>query len=147
MIGFIGTSFTISLNYNQYSAIADLHTFQFNVPHALWLSVFTSRLLATDLNIEVFLTFIFQSPLNLGTQLKILLYSKLHYTALCTNLSYNKSSLCMFRTDNTENISHVIPGQRVHWRADYGLATSYNIRPLRHIFHCCTVECVYRAFA
>jgi hypothetical protein len=33
--------------------MADLHTFQFTVAHALWFSVFTSRLLATDLNIEI----------------------------------------------------------------------------------------------
>jgi hypothetical protein len=50
MIGFIGTSVTISLNYYQYSAIADLHTFQFTVTHALGFSVSTSRLLATALN-------------------------------------------------------------------------------------------------
>jgi hypothetical protein len=52
MIGFIGTSVTISLNYNQYRAIADLHTFQLKVAHALGFSVSTSRLLATDLNTE-----------------------------------------------------------------------------------------------
>jgi hypothetical protein len=42
--------------------------------------------------------------------------------------------------DNTENISHVILSQRVHWGADCCLATSYNIRPLRHMFHFCTFE-------
>jgi hypothetical protein len=52
MIGFVGISVTIPLNYNQYNAIADLHTFQFNAAPALGFSVFTSRLLATDLNIE-----------------------------------------------------------------------------------------------
>jgi hypothetical protein len=36
-------------NYRQYSAIADLHTPQFTVVHALRFSVFTSRILATDL--------------------------------------------------------------------------------------------------
>jgi hypothetical protein len=34
----------------QYSAIAILHTFQFTVTHALGFSVFTSRILATDLS-------------------------------------------------------------------------------------------------
>jgi hypothetical protein len=38
--------------YRQHSAIADLHTFQFTVAHALGLSVSTSHLLATDLNIQ-----------------------------------------------------------------------------------------------
>jgi hypothetical protein len=36
-------------DYKQYSAIADLHTSQFTVTHALGFSVFTSRNLATDL--------------------------------------------------------------------------------------------------
>jgi hypothetical protein len=36
----------------KYSAIADLHNFQFTVAHALGFSIFTSRLLATDLNTE-----------------------------------------------------------------------------------------------
>jgi hypothetical protein len=69
MIGFIGTLVTISLNHIQYSDIADLHTLRFTVAHALGLSVFTSRLLATDLNretstskhYEVLLPFLVQS--------------------------------------------------------------------------------------
>jgi hypothetical protein len=36
----------------QYSSIADLHTFQFTVAHALGFLVSTSRLLATDLSTE-----------------------------------------------------------------------------------------------
>jgi hypothetical protein len=65
MIGFIGTSVTVSLDYNRYSVIADLHTFQFTVPHALGFSVSTSRLLATDVtsnHYDVFLSFLLQSP-------------------------------------------------------------------------------------
>jgi hypothetical protein len=52
MIGFISTLVTTSLNYSQYSDIADLHTLQFTVAHAIGLAVFTSRLVATDLNNE-----------------------------------------------------------------------------------------------
>jgi hypothetical protein len=81
MIGFISTSVTISRNYNQYSAVVDLHTFQFTVTHALGFSVSTSRLLAIDLNTETntsnhyegFLPFLVQPPWNLGTRLKTLL--------------------------------------------------------------------------
>jgi hypothetical protein len=81
MIGFIGTSFIVSLNYNQYSAVIDLHNLQF--AHALEFSVFTSCLLAMDLNTEtstsnhyvVFSLFLVQSPWNLRTQLKTLLDS------------------------------------------------------------------------
>jgi hypothetical protein len=50
MIEFIGTSVTSSLNHTYYSAIADLHNLKFTVAHALGYFVFTSRLLATDLN-------------------------------------------------------------------------------------------------
>jgi hypothetical protein len=83
MIGFTSTSVSSPLNRTQYSAIADLHTFQFNVAHALGFSVSTSRLLATDFNTETytsyqyeaFLPFLVQSLWNLGTQLKTLLDS------------------------------------------------------------------------
>jgi hypothetical protein len=37
----------------KYSGIADVHTFQFTVTHALGFSVSTSRLLAMDLNTEI----------------------------------------------------------------------------------------------
>jgi hypothetical protein len=37
MIGFIGTSVKISLNYNQYSAIADFHNLEFTAAQALGL--------------------------------------------------------------------------------------------------------------
>jgi hypothetical protein len=72
MIGFIGTSVTLSLNYNQWSAIADLHFIIHCYTH-------TSRLLLTDLNTEAitsnryefFLSVRPQSLWNHGTQMKI----------------------------------------------------------------------------
>jgi hypothetical protein len=75
MIGFIGTSVTISLNYSQYNAIDDFRNLQFIVAYILGFSIFVRRLLATDLNTgtstyEVFVPFLVQSPRNLGTQLK-----------------------------------------------------------------------------
>jgi hypothetical protein len=36
-------------NYKQYNAFADVHTLQFTVTHTVVFSVFTSRILATDL--------------------------------------------------------------------------------------------------
>jgi hypothetical protein len=54
MIGFISSlvtySLLITIKYMQYSAIADLHTFQFTVAHALAFSVFISRIPATVLH-------------------------------------------------------------------------------------------------
>jgi hypothetical protein len=72
MIGFIGNSVTIALNYMPYSSIADLHTFQFTAAHALGFSVSTDRCLVADLNTgtntsnqyEVFLPILLQSPWN-----------------------------------------------------------------------------------
>jgi hypothetical protein len=57
----------------KYSAIADLHTFHFTFVQALAFSVFTSRLLATDLNTEIntsnhFVLFRLQSLWNLGAK-------------------------------------------------------------------------------
>jgi hypothetical protein len=55
MIGFIDAFFvTVSRNYNQYSTIADLHTFQFTVAHALGFLVSTSHIPVTDLNTGAF---------------------------------------------------------------------------------------------
>jgi hypothetical protein len=49
--------------------------------------------------------------------------------------------------DHTENTSHMITTQPVHWRADCCLATNYYILLLRHSFHCCVLEHVYQAVA
>jgi hypothetical protein len=48
IIGFIDTLFTQLDSTGNYSAIADLHTLQFTVTHALGYSIFTSYILATD---------------------------------------------------------------------------------------------------
>jgi hypothetical protein len=75
MIRFINISVTISLNYNQYSAIAYLRNFQFTVAHALGFSASTSRLLATDLNTET----------NTSSQYEV--FSLFRLQSLCTPLS------------------------------------------------------------
>jgi hypothetical protein len=49
MIRFIDTLYTPLGTTGNYSATADLHTLQFTVTHALGFSLFTSRILATDL--------------------------------------------------------------------------------------------------
>jgi hypothetical protein len=56
MIGFTAPYTFITQDYRQYSAIADLHTLQFTVTHALGLSVFTSRILALQIEQEVFIS-------------------------------------------------------------------------------------------
>jgi hypothetical protein len=50
MTGFIDTLYVhTTRDYMQYSAVADLHTLQFTVTHALGFSVFASHTQATDL--------------------------------------------------------------------------------------------------
>jgi hypothetical protein len=48
--------FTVTLSYNQYSAIAGLHTLKFTVAHALGFSVSISRILATDFHTGIFIS-------------------------------------------------------------------------------------------
>jgi hypothetical protein len=50
MIGFIALYTFTTRDYRQYSAFAIVHTFHFTVAHALRFSVFTSRILVTDLS-------------------------------------------------------------------------------------------------
>jgi hypothetical protein len=127
MTGFIGTSVTIYLNYNQYIAFGDLHTFQFTVAHALEFSVSTSRLLATDLNTEtvtsnhyeVFLPFPVQSPWTGDSpelrpipqfyRQHISSLSSLDSVLICTQLNYSQSqgqsqSQSYFTTDGFQPI-------------------------------------------
>jgi hypothetical protein len=50
MMGFIDTLYTVLGTTGNYSAIPDLHTSQFTATPALGLSLFHSRILATDFN-------------------------------------------------------------------------------------------------
>jgi hypothetical protein len=43
----------MTVKYRQYNAIDDLHNLQFTAAHALGFPVFTTRVLATDLNTEI----------------------------------------------------------------------------------------------
>jgi hypothetical protein len=118
MIGFIGTSVTISLNYKPYSAIADLHTFQFTVIHALGFSVSTNRLLATDLNTgiitsnhyEVFLSFLLQSPWNADPIFQSLYCMVLICTEISPRLTVSHLRLSLYRrgtdTHHRKHTSH-----------------------------------------
>jgi hypothetical protein len=93
---------TVFLKYNQYSPIADLHTFRFTVVYELGFSVSNSRILATDLNTatitsnhyEVFLSFLLQSPWTADPWIRSnssilfsLLYSHSLGSCFCTLLS------------------------------------------------------------
>jgi hypothetical protein len=73
VIGFIDTSYIHLGTTDNYSAIADLHTLQFAFTHALGISVFISRILATDFS---------QSHCNFKSHIKSSCHSLLSYLRL-----------------------------------------------------------------
>jgi hypothetical protein len=88
--------------YRQYSAIAILHTLQFTVTHALWFSVFTSRIVATDL---------LQSHCNFKSHMESSFHSLIlsyHYSAATNSIQF----LC--------SQAHFLAG----WRLETRLFTS-----------------------
>jgi hypothetical protein len=82
-------SLLITLKYRQYSAIADLHTFQFTVAHALGFSVSTSCLLATDLSTET------STQITTSMTHKIL---QLHFKSSQTDLLFSSELLVSIRS-------------------------------------------------
>jgi hypothetical protein len=132
--------------HKQYSAIADLHAFQFTVAHALGFPVSTSRCLVADLNIgtitsnhyEVFLPFLLQSPWTVDPILQFYLYTVVfpfpwfltpYYSMLQTPViqtrhgAQRKHSTVVSRGPYTKHL--LLP------ELLYYLATSCNIRPQR----------------
>jgi hypothetical protein len=73
MIGFIEPYAFTTRDYRHYSAVADLRTLQFTVTHALGFSVFTSRILATDLS---------QSHCNFESHMKSSFHCLIHFNHL-----------------------------------------------------------------
>jgi hypothetical protein len=115
---------TISINYNQDSAIADLPTFKFTFAHALGYSVSTRRLLATDFltgtitsnNYEGFLSFLLHSswtadPPILSRQSPWFL--TLYSSVLVSHLIFSSASLllCSFKVASLYR-----PGTDTHHR-------------------------------
>jgi hypothetical protein len=95
MIRFIGTLVTISINYKDYRAIADLHTFQFTVAHALGFSVSTSRSLTRYLNDGYAFTV---SSLSVSCQRILTQERSLQITMKSSSTQFsNANSPCHFR--------------------------------------------------
>jgi hypothetical protein len=103
MIGFIDTLYTLLGTTGNYSAIANLHTSQFTVTHALGFSVFTSRILTTDLS---------QSHCHFISHMKSSLHSLIPFLPLFCS--------CQFRRlDSVQSQAH-IPAS---WRSETRLFT------------------------
>jgi hypothetical protein len=91
MIGFIDTLHTVIGTTGNYSATADIHTLQFTVTHALGFSVFTSRILATDLS---------QSHCYFKSPMKSSFHSLIPFLLLFCNCQFRRlnsiQSLCSY---------------------------------------------------
>jgi hypothetical protein len=88
LIGFITTLFThSSRDYRQYSAIADLQTFQFTFTHALGFPVFTRRILATDLS---------ESHCNFKSHMKSSFHGQIHFLSLFCSCQFRRLDSIQF---------------------------------------------------
>jgi hypothetical protein len=97
--------------YKQYSAIAILHTSQFTVAHALGFSVFTCRILATDLS---------QSYYDFRSHMKCPLHSLTHFLPLFCSYQFWKLDSVQFLCSQ----AHILAGLRLETRLcsfDYSL--------------------------
>jgi hypothetical protein len=94
-------SLLITIKYRQYSATADLYTFQFTVAHALGFPIFTSRLLATDLNTET-ITVSLNHTLPVLQMNEAFKQTSLHKTNFPWPSSTENSELCLchLKTEN-----------------------------------------------
>jgi hypothetical protein len=111
---------------DNYSAIADLHTLQFTVTHALGFSVFTSRILATDLwqshwNSKSYIKQCFHSPIPFlslfcNCQLhSIPLFPSSYPGRLASRNSTNSNDLlCPFYNPYAENTASLLLRRRVY---------------------------------
>jgi hypothetical protein len=108
MIGFINDLYIHTVrNYRQYSAIAHLHSLQFTVTHALRFSVFSSRILATDLNTVVI-------PIS---HMKSSFHSLIPFLPLFCR--------CQFRRlDAVQSQAHILAG----WRLETRLLTLFKVK-------------------
>jgi hypothetical protein len=112
MIGFISTLVTSSLNHTQLKRYRNSTHFQFIVSHALGFSVFTSRLLATDLKTEtstsnhheVFWLFRFSHPVLLCPNLYTL-HSRACTLNCWTNLSESRSQTSVTTDGQSASLS------------------------------------------
>jgi hypothetical protein len=86
MIGFIDILYTVLGTTSNYSRIADLHSSQFTVTHTLGFSVFTSRILVTDLQ---------QSHCHIKSRMKFSFHSLIPVLPLFFNCQLSSSALTL----------------------------------------------------
>jgi hypothetical protein len=108
MIGFIDTLFTQLGTTSNYSAIANLHTLQFTVTHALGFSVFTSRIPAADLQ---------PSHCNFNSHMKSSFHNPIPFLPLFCSRQFRRLDSVRFLCSQ----AHILAGWRLGTRLDYPL--------------------------
>jgi hypothetical protein len=98
-------------DYRQYSAIAILHNLQFTVPHALGFSVFTSRILATDLS---------QPHCHFNSHMKPSFHSLIPFLPLFCSYQFR-------RLDSIHFEVHILAGWRLGTRLDWTTVLYYSV--------------------
>jgi hypothetical protein len=123
MSGFIDTLITQLWTIGNYSAISDLHTLQFTVTQALGFSVFTSRILATDL---------WQSHCHFSLHMKFSLHSQIPFLAIILQLPNSEDST------QFSSSSHILTGRRLEARP----STSDSTTLLYYFYLVASSDCV-----
>jgi hypothetical protein len=106
MIGFIDTLFTQLGTTGNYTAIANLHTLQFTVTYALGSSVFTSRILVTDLS---------QSHCHFKSHMKSSFHRLIPFLPLFCNCQFRRLDLIQLLCSQ----AHVLADWRLETRLAY----------------------------
>jgi hypothetical protein len=115
MIGFIDTLYTVLGNTGNYSAIADLHTLQFTVAHALGFSVVTSRILTTDLQ---------QCHHNFKWHMKASFHGLITFLSLFCNCQFRRLGSIQFLCPEAD----ILAGWRLETRFDWTLLYNHFAR-------------------
>jgi hypothetical protein len=106
MDDWIDTLYRVLGTTGRYGAIADLHTSKFTVTHALGFSVFTSRILATDLS---------QSHCHFKSHVKSSSHSLIPFLLLICNCQFRRLDSIQFLCSQ----AHIL----ADWRLETRLST------------------------
>jgi hypothetical protein len=107
MVGFIAAYTFTTRDYRQYSSVAILHALQFTFTHALGFSVFTSRILATDL---------YPSHCQLKSHMKFSFHSLMPFLPLFCNCEFRRLDSVQFLCSQAHILAGWRLGSRLHSR-------------------------------
>jgi hypothetical protein len=145
----------IFLNYNQYSAIADLHTFQFTIAHTLGLPVFACCLLAMDLNTETITSNYYEVFLSSTTlHISVLICTQLIFTIPFSSLYSEVLLACeftslisiLYRSHRKQSVLLMTLPHCIAWSNTWNVFTKLLPRNRFHnpilLLHACITGCL-----